>query len=168
LRFGSSTIVVAIEAIKQSDGKYLAYTDNGREHTGVEVMEWAKKVNDLGAGEIVITSVDREGTGDGFDLDLVKKVSEIVTIPVIAHGGAGSKEHVFDVIHKANCDAVCVASVLHYDYLMKHDASSATTSEGNVEFLKSKRAFHNFKTLTLSQLKTYLIDQGISCRPSYE
>lgn len=168
LRFGSSTIVVAIEAIKQPDGRYLAYTDNGREHTGVEIFEWAKKVNELGAGEIVITSVDREGTGEGFDLELVKKVSELVTIPVIAHGGAGSKEHVFEVIHKGNCDAVCVASVLHYDYLMKHNATSATSLEGNVEFIKSKRAFHNFKTITLNQLKNYLVEQGISCRPFYE
>ena len=134
----------------------------------MEVFEWAKKVNDLGAGEIVITSVDKEGTGEGFDLELVRKVSEQVTIPVIAHGGAGSQEHVYEVIHKANCDAVSIASVLHYDYLMKHNAASATISEGNVEFLKSKRAFHNFKTVTLSQLKNYLIEQGISCRPPYE
>jgi cyclase len=168
LRFGSSTIVVAIEAIKQPDGRYLAYTDNGREHTGVEVFEWAKKVNDLGAGEIVITSVDREGTGDGFDLELVKKISEHVTVPVIAHGGAGTKEHVYDVIHKANCDAVSIASILHYDYLMKHDAAAANISEGNVEFIKSKRAFHNLKTVKISELKNYLIEQGISCRPSYE
>jgi imidazole glycerol-phosphate synthase subunit HisF len=167
IRFGSSTIVVAIEAIKQPDGRYLAYTDNGREHTGVEVFEWAKKVNELGAGEIVITSVDREGTGDGFDLDLVKKVSELVTIPVIAHGGAGTQEHIYQVIHKANCDAVSIASVLHYDYLMKHEATSANSLEGNVEFIRSKRAFHNFKTTTLSQLKNYLIEQGISCRPSH-
>lgn len=168
LRFGSSTIVVAIEAIKQPDGRYLAYTDNGREDTGVEVTEWACKVNNLGAGEIVITSVDQEGTGDGFDLDLVKRIAESVTIPVIAHGGAGSKEQIHDVIHKANCDAVSLASILHYDYLMKHDASSASGVEGNVEFLKSKRAFHNFKTITLVQLKNYLIEQGISVRPPYE
>jgi cyclase len=168
LRFGSSTVVVAIEAIKQPDGRYLAYTDNGREYTGVEVFEWAKKVNELGAGEIVITSVDREGTGEGFDLDLVKKVSELVNIPVIAHGGAGKAEDVFEVIHKANCDAVTIASIVHYDYLMKHDASSASTQEGNTEFLKSKRAFHNLKTITIAALKHYLIDKGISCRPAYE
>jgi cyclase len=168
LRFGSSTIVVAIEAIKQTDGRYLAYTDNGREHTGVEVFAWAQKINELGAGEIVITSVDREGTGDGFDLDLIKKVSELVTIPVIAHGGAGSPEDVYEVIHKANCDAVSVASIFHYHHLMNHEATSASAFEGNVEFLKRKRSFHNLKTVTIDQLKNYLIDQGISCRPSYE
>jgi imidazole glycerol-phosphate synthase subunit HisF len=168
LKFGSSTIVVAIEAIKQPDGRYLAYTDNGREFTGVDAFEWASKVTELGAGELVITSVDREGTGDGFDLDLVKRISESVNIPVIAHGGAGSVQDVYDVIHKANCDAVSVASILHYDYLLKHDASSASATEGNTEFIKKKRAFHNLKTVDLIELKKFLIDKGISCRPPYE
>jgi cyclase len=168
LRFGSSTIVVAIEAIKQSDGRYMVYTDNGREYTGIEVFAWAQKVNELGAGEIVITSVDREGTGDGFDVDLIKKVSELVTIPVIAHGGAGSLEDVYEVIHKAACDAVSIASIFHYHHLMNHDATSASTSEGNVEFLKKKRSFHNLKTVTIGELKDYLIDKGVSCRPWYE
>lgn len=165
LKFGSSTIVVAIEAIRQPDGRYLAYTDNGREHTGVEVYQWAKKVNELGAGEIVITSVDREGTGEGFDIELVKNVSEKVNIPVIAHGGAGSSEDVFRVIHQAGCDAATVASLLHYDYLTKHESDSASALEGNTEFIKSKRAFHNFKTVTIKELKSYLIEKGISCRP---
>src|SRR3990167_373236 len=83
-KFGSSTIVVTIEAIKERDGRYLAYTDNGRQFTGVEV---------LGAGEIIITSVDREGTGEGFDLELTRAISEAVSIPVIAHGGGGKIEH---------------------------------------------------------------------------
>ncbi|MFZ6014055.1 MAG: imidazole glycerol phosphate synthase subunit HisF [Bacteroidota bacterium] len=166
LKFGSSTIVVAIEAIRQTDGRYLAYTDNGREHTGIDAIEWAEKVNKLGAGEIVITSVDMEGTGEGFDVNLVKRVSEAVTIPVIAHGGAGKREHIFDVINEGNCDAVTIASVLHYHFLMRHDASAATSSEGNVEFLKQKRAFHKFNTITLGDLKTYLLQNGISCRPA--
>lgn len=92
LKFGSSTIVVAIEAVKQSDGKYLAYTDNGREFTGVDAIKWAEHVAELGAGEIVITSVDREGTGEGYDLDLVKMIATNVSVPVIAHGGAGKKK----------------------------------------------------------------------------
>ena len=88
--FGSSTIVIAIEVIKQPDGSFLAYTDNGREYTGVEVIEWAKQVENRGAGEILLTSIDQEGTGTGYDLELIKMVTEVVTIPVIAHGGCGS------------------------------------------------------------------------------
>jgi imidazole glycerol-phosphate synthase subunit HisF len=80
-KFGSSTIVVAIEAIKQPDGKYFAFIDNGREHTGVNVLDWATQVQELGAGEIVITSVDNEGTGNGFDIELTKSIATLVDIP---------------------------------------------------------------------------------------
>ena len=83
-KFGSSTIVVAIEAIKSKDGKYYAYIDNGREPTGIEVVEWAKKIEELGAGEIVVTSVDRDGTGLGFDTELIKSISSVVSLQVIA------------------------------------------------------------------------------------
>lgn len=115
-KFGSSTIVVAIEAIKQPDGSYFAFIDNGREYTGVEVIQWAQKVEELGAGEIVITSVDKEGTGEGFDIELTRKISDSVKIPVIAHGGPGKLEHFKEVIEDGHADAVCAASMLHYNY----------------------------------------------------
>ena len=117
-KFGSSTIVIAIEAIKEENGKYLAYTDNGREYTGIDVFEWAQKVDELGAGEIVITSVDNEGTGQGFDLDLISKISSLVSIPVIAHGGAGTKQHVIDLIKENTADAVMLSSLFHYQFII--------------------------------------------------
>ena len=161
--FGSSTIVVAIEAIKQSNGDYLAYTDNGREFTGVDVFEWSKKIEELGAGEIVITSVDKEGTGEGFDLELTNKISSFVSIPVIAHGGAGKKEHLIPVIKEGNADAIALASILHY-HLIKNNNIIEQRSEGNVEFLKQKRDFHTFKPCGISELKDYLINNDIDCR----
>ena len=112
--FGSSTIVVAIEAIKQSDDSYLAFTDNGREYTGVEVLSWAKEVEQRGAGEILLTSIDYEGTGNGFDLELIKLISNNVNIPVIAHGGASNFNHIIDSINYGKADAVSIASMLHY------------------------------------------------------
>ena len=117
--YGSSTIVVAIEAIKQSDNSYLAYTDNGREHTGVEVLKWAKEVEDRGAGEILLTSIDREGTGNGFDLNLIKMISNNVEIPVIAHGGASNVSHIIEAINSSKADAVSIASMLHYPSINK-------------------------------------------------
>ena len=78
-KFGSSTIVVAIEAIKQANGEYYCFIDNGREETGIEVTAWAREIEELGAGELIITSVDREGTGEGFDIDLIKKINEFPT-----------------------------------------------------------------------------------------
>ncbi|MEM6804946.1 MAG: HisA/HisF-related TIM barrel protein, partial [Bacteroidota bacterium] len=164
LKFGSSTIVVAIEAIKESDGSYLAYTDNAREYTGVNAIEWAKRVEELGAGEIVLTSVDQEGTGGGFDLELTQAISTAVSIPVIAHGGAGSKEDIAKVIKEGKADAVTFASVLHYDYIEKREATFETTSEGNTEFLKSGKRFSNIKTASLGEVKAYLQSEGISCR----
>lgn len=161
--FGSSTIVVAIEAIKEGDGKYLCYTDNGREYTGVDVFEWAQKIDELGAGEIVITSVDREGTGQGFDLDLISKISNIVSIPVIAHGGAGRQQQVFDLIKEGNADAVMVSSLFHYHFI-KENESKASTLEGNVEFLNQKRSFHTFEPCTIADLKKMLIENQIECR----
>lgn len=161
--FGSSTIVVAIEAIKESDGSYLAYTDNGREYTGIDVFEWAQQVADLGAGEVVITSVDREGTGQGFDIDLVSKISNLINIPVIAHGGAGKMEHVFDIIQKGNVSAVMISSLFHYHFL-KDNESSASDLEGNIEFLNRKRNFHTFELCNINNVKTSLISNQIQCR----
>jgi len=163
-RFGSSTIVIAIEAIKESSSNYLAYTDNGREYTGINVLNWAKQVEELGAGEIVITSVDKEGTGEGFDYDLVKMISECVSIPVIAHGGAGKKEDVETVIKESAADAVALSSILHYEYIANNITNAHSTNEGNTEFLKSKRSFNNLNTTTLLEIKNYLISNGISCR----
>ena len=115
--FGSSTIVISIEAIKGNNGEYFAYTDNGREYTGVDVMGWAKKVEDLGAGEIVITSVDNEEPG-GFDLELVNRLNKIVDIPIVAHGGAGKKLHFLRFENKF-VDAAMASSILHYNFLRK-------------------------------------------------
>lgn len=161
--FGSSTIVVAIEAIKEDEDKYLAYTDNGREYTGVDVFDWAQKVDELGAGEIVITSVDREGTGQGFDLQLVNRVSNLVSCPIIAHGGAGKSNHVVEVLQQANADAIMISSLFHYDYI-KENESTASALEGNIEFLKQKRNFHTFEACSIQDLKNVLVDNQIECR----
>ena len=152
-KFGSSTIVVSIEAIRESNGTYFAYTDNGREYTGVEVVDWAKKVAMLGAGEIVITSVDKEGTGEGFDKNLTKMVADAVNIPVIAHGGCGSPEDCCKVIQYANVDAVVVASVLHYDYIIDTTHVDRYEEEGNTSFLKSGKAYGKIKPCSIQDIK---------------
>ena len=161
--FGSSTIVVAIEAIKESNGKYLAYTDNGREFTGVDVFEWAQKVAEFGAGEIVITSVDNEGTGQGYDLELISSITNLVGIPVIAHGGAGKQSHVVDVLKGGNISSAMISSLFHYNFI-KENESQASTLEGNVEFLNQKRSFHTFEPCSIQDVKRFLIDNQIDCR----
>jgi cyclase len=162
-RFGSSTIVVAIEAIKSGEGKYLAYTDNGREHTGIDVFDWALEAEKRGAGELIITSVDREGTGDGFDIELVRKISSLVSIPIIAHGGAGNYQDCLKVIENANLDGISIASLLHYssyrDLSKKIDGA-----EGNTLFASKGLMFHKFKEADLPSLKLFLSNNNIPIR----
>lgn len=115
MRFGSQCVVLSIEAKRGRGGTWEAFTDNGREHTGRNAVEWAQQGAELGAGEILVTSVDQEGTGRGFDVPLVKAVAAAVSIPVIASGGMGKLEHLAELTQNTDCDAVAIAGILHYD-----------------------------------------------------
>lgn len=163
--FGSSTIVISIEAIKQSSGKYLAYIDNGREETGLEVSAWAKQACELGAGEIVITSVDREGTGEGYDLELIKIIKDAVTVPVIAHGGAASAEDLASAVKVGGASAVALASMLHYDFIAnRNNSENDFSGEGNTSFLNSGKKFNKIVPVSLSNLKKELQLQNLEIR----
>lgn len=116
-RFGSQCMVLSIEAKRVAEGRWEAYTDNGREHTGRDVVEWAVEGARRGAGEILLTSIDQEGTRKGFDVALTRAVSTAVSIPVIASGGMGSIEHLTEVIKDGCADAVAIADALHYGRL---------------------------------------------------
>lgn len=111
--FGTQCMVLSIQA-KRQEGHWEAYCDQGREHTGLDALDWAREGRERGAGEILLTSVDREGTRKGFDLDLTRAVSDALGIPVIASGGMGTFEHFRDVIVSGHADAVAMAHVLHY------------------------------------------------------
>ena len=162
--FGASTIVVAIEAIRQLDGHYMAFTDNGRNTTGKEIVSWAKQAEELGAGEILIVSVDQEGTGKGFDLNLAKQVSDEVSVPVVIHGGAG---HINDVLELANhvpVSGIAIASMFHHEYIANNRHLEGYDDEGNIEFLKSNRVMSNIEAATIRDLKALLVKHNISCR----
>lgn len=161
--FGSANLVVSIEAIKGDDGNYYAFTDNGREKTGLEVVLWAKQAESLGAGEIILTSVDNEGTGKGFDLNLVRKVTSAVKIPVVAHGGAGQLEHIKQVIVESDASAVSIASMLHYAAIEKIDAD-IKLNEGSNSFIKSGATYKNVEKVDITKIKKYLTKQKILCR----
>ncbi len=113
-RFGSQCVVLSIEAKRLGPGRWEAYVDNGREKTGMDAVDWARRGEQLGAGEILLTSVDREGTRKGMDCELVRAVTDAVRIPVIASGGAGSPEDVVKVLADGHADAVAMADMLHY------------------------------------------------------
>lgn len=112
--YGSQCIIGSIEA-KRINGGWEAYIDNGREPTGVNAVEWAQKLQELGAGELMITSVDQEGTKRGFDIELIKAIMNVTSIPIIASGGAGEINHATELLTKTNCKAFALASVLHYN-----------------------------------------------------
>lgn len=128
--FGSQAMVLSIEAKQVAPGRWEVFTDNGRERTGLDVLEWAVKGVSLGAGEILLTSVDREGTRKGFDVDLVCKVSDAVTVPVIASGGMGTLDHFVDAATNGRADAVSMAHVLHYKTLSLGEIRARALAEG--------------------------------------
>jgi len=114
-RFGSQCMVLSIEAKQIAPTRWEVYTDNGRERTGLDVVDWAKRGVELGAGEVLLTSVDREGTRKGFDIALVKAVTGAVTVPVIASGGMGCSDDLIAVVRDGFADAVAMADILHYN-----------------------------------------------------
>ena len=113
-KFGNQCIVVAIDAKKVKKNKWEIFTHGGRKKTGIDAINWAKKMESLGAGEILLTSMDKDGTKSGFDLELTKKISKIVNIPVVASGGVGNIQHLIDGIKIGKASAVLAASIFHY------------------------------------------------------
>lgn len=129
-RFGSQCMVLSIEAKRIGPDRWEAFTDNGREDTGLDVIEWVKRGVALGAGEVLLTSVDQEGTRKGFDIALVRAVTSEVTVPVIASGGMGVPAHVIDVVQRGGADAVAMADILHYRRATIEDIRGVARSAG--------------------------------------
>lgn len=128
--FGSQCVVVAIDAKRDGPGKWRVYTHGGRNPTGRDAVEWARHVDELGAGEILLTSMDADGTCDGYDLELTRAVSSAVRIPVIASGGAGTLDHLADVLEQGAADAVLAASIFHFGKHTVDDAKSHLEARG--------------------------------------
>jgi cyclase len=133
-KFGSQCVVVAIDAKKTGDQKWEVYTHGGRTPTGLDAVEWAKQAESMGAGEILLTSMDRDGTKIGYELELTRAIADRVEIPVIASGGAGEVEHIYEAFIKGRADAALLASLLHY------------------------------RELTIKEIKDYLVDKNITVR----
>lgn len=129
-RFGSQCMVLSVEAKQIGPDRWEAYTDNGRERTGLDVIEWVKRGASLGAGEILLTSVDREGTRKGFDISLLRAVTQEVAVPVIASGGMGKPEDVVDAVRQGEADAVAMADILHYRRATVGDIRSVAQASG--------------------------------------
>lgn len=153
--FGSSTIVVSIEAMKKSDNAYEAYINYGREKTNIDAIEWAKKAVELGAGELMITSITKEGTGKGFDINLIQKIAQNVSVPVICCGGAGSLSDVIQLINSGYANAIGLSSILHYHVIQQNiDMKYEKQVEGNTEFLTHRRVPRTILPISITDIKT--------------
>jgi cyclase len=129
-KFGSQCIVVAVDAKKVNNNKWEVFTHGGRKSTGKDVLNFVKKIETLGAGEILLTSMDRDGTKKGYDLDLTKKVSNLVNIPVVASGGVGSLEHLHEGFKIGKASAVLAASIFHFGEYSILDAKQYLDAKG--------------------------------------
>jgi cyclase len=132
-RFGSQCIVIAIDAKRRAES-WEVFTHGGRTSTGIDALLWAKQTEEMGAGEILLTSMDRDGTKDGYDIELTRTISEQVNIPVIASGGVGTLEHLYEGLVLGKADAVLAASIFHY------------------------------REFTIAQVKSYLKEKGVTVR----
>lgn len=128
--FGSQCMVLSIEAKSRRPGHWEVYTDNGRERSGLDAVEWAQRGVELGAGEILVTSVDQEGTRAGFDCALLRAISDAVHVPVIASGGMGSSAHLVEAVQEGQVDAVAMADILHYNRSTIQEVRYATREAG--------------------------------------
>src|SRR5688572_12175110 len=128
--FGSQCVVVAIDAQRRDNGGWDVYVNGGRTSTGREAVEWAREATGLGAGEILLTSMDRDGTSDGYDIELTRAIADAVGVPVIASGGAGELEHLSEAISDGGADAVLCASIFHYGTFRVRDAKRHLTEAG--------------------------------------
>tara|TARA_B100001027_G_scaffold215927_1_gene190971 strand:+ start:580 stop:1410 length:831 start_codon:yes stop_codon:yes gene_type:complete len=148
--FGSSTIIVSIEAIK-SKRKYFCLTNSGREETNLEVNSWIKQVEDRGASEIFLTSVDMDGTGRGFDIKLISQINNLISIPIIISGGYGKTTDIKKILKYKKISAISIGSALHYSSIKNFKYNFNKFDEGNYEFLKSQKKnkfnFTNIKKL---------------------
>ncbi|PKM90671.1 MAG: imidazole glycerol phosphate synthase subunit HisF [Firmicutes bacterium HGW-Firmicutes-12] len=132
LHFGNQCIVVAVDARRVEEGKWEVYTHGGRNSTGIDVITWVQQVEELGAGEILLTSMDCDGTKEGYDLELTRSVSRAVTIPVIASGGVGSKEHIYEGAVLGEADGLLAASIFHFGEVAIADVKEYLKEKGVV------------------------------------
>ena len=159
--FGSSTITITIETLKIGTD-YKIYTNSGRSETNIDAFEWIKELQDLGVGEIILTSINNEGTGKGYDLSLYEKASKISKISLLAHGGAKNHEDVYNLFNSTGVDGAILAAAFHFNYYKELLEKKEIPLQGSTNFLKND--YTGKFSLKISELKKYLIEKKINIR----
>ena len=159
--FGSSTITSQIDYKNFNNEKYI-FIDNGREQTNIKLIDWVKKIQDYGAGEIILTSIDNDGTGKGYDLETIRKLSKITEIPIIPSGGAGNLSDISNVLKVKDVNSFSIASMLHYHYFDYEDISRHKAPFAAISDLNIKK--QNIFPYSVDKIKNYLKNQNIQIR----
>lgn len=165
-KFGKANICISIEAVKIKND-YYCYFDNGRNYSGLKVLDWIKKINKIGAGEINITFVDFDGTGKGFDLLFIKKITRLTNIPIVISGGAGDAIQVSSVLKLNGISGIAIGSMFHYYYyakLLKKNYLLKFKDEGNFEYISCQKNNNLVRKIKIKKLKAILANSKIKCR----
>lgn len=153
-KYGSSTLVISLEVVKSNE-KYICRKDFGREETNKELIDWAKEVELRGAGEIIVTSIDSDGTGLGFDLKIAEKLSNNIKIPFVINGGISSIKQIDQLLNVSNPSGIAIGSAFHYGNIDR-DFIKQNSLDGNIEFLSKKQKYRNFGKLKIQAIKKHL------------
>lgn len=163
-KFGSSNICLSIETIKNDNNEFICLSNYGREVSKRKLIDWFYEVQQLGVGEIILTSILRDGMGNGFDLEMLELIYDKIKVPFIIHGGAGNKNDIYNVLKYDKVSGVAISSLLHYSLVREKKFLIKDTGEGNTQFLESSMDAINFKKTSILSLKKFLKKKGIDVR----
>lgn len=163
-KFGSSNICLSIETIKNQNDEYVCMSNYGREITKKKLLDWFSEAQQLGVGEIILTSISSEGTGHGFDLELLELIYDKINVPFIMHGGAGNMEHIYNVLKYSKVSGVAISSLFHYSLVREKKFKYNDAGEGNTRFLKALTNDIKFKNTDVLSIKKYLKKKKIEVR----
>jgi len=162
--FGSANICLSIEAAKNEKNEFFCLSNYGREISNKKLLDWITQAQNLGVGEIMLTSISHEGLGAGFDLEILDKIYDKIFVPFVMHGGAGNAEDIYKVLKFEKVSGVAISSILHYSIIQEKNFKYNFKNEGNTQFLQLSRDQSNFKKTNIISIKKYLKKKGINIR----
>ena len=163
-KFGSSNICLSIETIQNQNNEYVCLSNYGRELSKRKLVDWFSEAQQLGVGEIILTSISSEGMGNGFDFEMLELIYNKINVPLIIHGGAGNQNHIYEVLKLEKISGVAISSLLHYSFIKGKKFKVDDFDEGNTQFLKSFNDKENFKKNNILSIKKFLKTKGIQVR----
>lgn len=163
-RFGSANICLSIETVKNSSNEFICLSNYGREVSNKKLLDWFSEAQQLGVGEIILTSISCDGMGNGFDKEILELVYDKINVPFIIHGGAGNEKQIYDILKYDKVSGVAISSLLHYSLIREKSFSFKSKSEGNTQFLSFSKEATSFKKTNILSIKKYLNKNGIKVR----